>query len=110
MVNKSAIKILILDDEPFMHKLLARVLANLGYTPVSTCDNGHDALELIDSPNGCPNLILLDINMPEMDGLEFMRHLVERRYIGCVILVSGEDERGRPPKVGRRIKRAGASA
>lgn len=87
------IKILILDDEPFMHKLLVRMLANLGYTQVSTCDNGHVALELIDSPNDCPNLILLDLNMPKMDGLEFVRHLVERNYIGSLIFISGEDER-----------------
>ena len=93
MGNKSAIKILILDDEPFMHKLLTRMLANLGYTSVSTCDNGHVALELIDSQNDPPNLILLDLNMPEMDGLEFVRRLVERRYAGSLILVSGEDER-----------------
>ena len=93
MGNKSAIKILILDDEPFMHKLLTRMLANLGYTSVSTCDNGHVALELIDSQNDPPNLILLDLNMPEMDGLEFVRRLVERRYAGSLILISGEDER-----------------
>ena len=92
-MNRHAIKILILDDEPFMHKLLARMLANLGYHTVSTCDNGNAALELLDSPNDAPNLILLDINMPEMDGLEFVRHLVERRYSGCLILISGEDER-----------------
>jgi EAL domain-containing protein (putative c-di-GMP-specific phosphodiesterase class I) len=35
----------------------------------------------------------MDINMPEMDGLEFVRHLVERKYCGSIILVSGEDER-----------------
>ena len=93
MTNNSAIKILILDDEPFMHKLLARMLATLGYTSVATCDNGHIALEMIDSPDNSPNLILLDINMPEMDGLEFVRHLVERHYLGSLILVSGEDER-----------------
>jgi EAL domain-containing protein (putative c-di-GMP-specific phosphodiesterase class I)/FixJ family two-component response regulator len=94
-MNQQAVKILVLDDEPFMQKLLVRMLANLGYTTVSTCDNGHVALVLIDSPNDCPNLILLDINMPKMDGLEFLRRLVERRYIGSVILVSGEDERMR---------------
>ena len=93
MTNNSAIKILILDDEPFMHKLLARMLATLGYTSVATCDNGHIALEMIDSPDNSPNLILLDLNMPEMDGLEFVRHLVERHYTGSLILVSGEDER-----------------
>lgn len=92
-MNNFAIKILILDDEPFMLKLLARMLANLGYTAVATCDNGRAALEKIDRPDDSPNLILLDLNMPEMDGLEFVRHLVERHYIGSLILVSGEDER-----------------
>ena len=92
-MNQHTIKILILDDEPFMHKLLGRMLANLGYTAVSTYNNGHAALELINSPDDAPNLILLDLNMPEMDGLEFVRRLVERHYTGSLILVSGEDER-----------------
>ncbi|MCR4304615.1 MAG: EAL domain-containing response regulator [Gallionella sp.] len=92
MIQQS-VKIMVLDDEPFMLKLLARMLASLGYTQVSTCNNGHAALDMIDSPAGSPNLILLDINMPEMDGLEFVRRLVEWRYNGSIILVSGEDER-----------------
>lgn len=93
MLDKSVIKILVLDDEPFMLKLLNCVLVNLGYTQITTCDSGHSALEWIDCPNDPPDLILLDLNMPVMDGVEFMRHLVYRRYIGCLILVSGEDER-----------------
>jgi EAL domain-containing protein (putative c-di-GMP-specific phosphodiesterase class I) len=92
-MGQHTIKILVLDDEPFMHQLLARMLANLGYAPIFACDKGHIALELIDSSDESPNLILLDINMPEMDGLEFVRRLVERRYTGSLILVSGEDER-----------------
>ena len=82
-----------MDDDLLTLKLLGRILANLGYASVSTCDNGLVALELIDSLSDAPELILLDINMPEMDGLEFVRHLVERHYNGSLILVSGEDER-----------------
>lgn len=93
MGNRSTIKILVLDDEPFMLKLLARMLANLGYPAVTTCDNGRAALNCVVSSEGCPDLILLDLNMPEMDGVEFVRHLVECRYSGALILVSGEDER-----------------
>jgi EAL domain-containing protein (putative c-di-GMP-specific phosphodiesterase class I)/FixJ family two-component response regulator len=93
MVDKSAIRILVLDDEPFMLKLLTRVLANLGFTQVTTCDSGRRALEWIDCPDSPPDLILLDLNMPEMDGVEFVRHLVYRHYTGSLILVSGEDER-----------------
>ena len=93
MTGKSAIRILALDDEPLMLKLLGHMLANLGFTHVITCDNGHAALEYVDSPDKCPDLILLDLNMPEMDGVEFVRKLVEHRYAGSLILVSGEDER-----------------
>jgi len=87
------INILALDDEPFMLKLIEKMLATLGYTSVATCGGGYAALELIGHPDNSPDLILLDLNMPEMDGLEFVRHLVERHYIGSIILVSGEDER-----------------
>ncbi len=87
------LKILALDDEPFILKLLAHMLADLGYTRVTTLTSGHAALELIGQPQDAPDLILLDLNMPEMDGLEFVRHLVERHFDGSLILVSGEDER-----------------
>jgi EAL domain-containing protein (putative c-di-GMP-specific phosphodiesterase class I) len=87
------IKILALDDEPFMLKLIEKMLATMGYTSVVTCEGGPEALESIANPDDSPDLILLDLNMPEMDGLEFVRHLVERHYIGSIILVSGEDER-----------------
>lgn len=93
LLNNPAIRILVLDDEPFMLKLLARMLTNLGFTEVRTCDNGRAALMLVDSPECHPELILLDINMPQMDGVEFVRHLVEHHFSGSVILVSGEDER-----------------
>jgi len=93
MLHNSQVRILVLDDEPFMLKLLARMLSNLGYTAVSTSDNGPAALIRIDDPQNSPNLILLDINMPQMDGVEFVRHLVEHHFSGALILVSGEDER-----------------
>ena len=93
MVERSAVTILALDDEPFMLKLLARMLANMGFTSVTLCDNGHAALAQIDNVSARPNLILLDLNMPGMDGIEFVRHLVERNYSGSLILISGEDER-----------------
>jgi EAL domain-containing protein (putative c-di-GMP-specific phosphodiesterase class I)/ActR/RegA family two-component response regulator len=86
-------KILVLDDDTFMLKLLARMLADQDYTTVSTCTTGRDALAWVGHPDGPPNLILCDLNMPEMDGVEFVRKLVERSYEGSLILVSGEDER-----------------
>lgn len=93
MKNIKSIKILVLDDEQFMLKLLNRLLTNMGFNQVFTFDNGQAALEQVDDPDCSPDLILLDINMPEMDGVEFARRLVEYHYAGALILVSGEDER-----------------
>lgn len=93
MSEQSALKILLIDDEPFMLKLLSHTLSNLGITQVTACESGREALEWLGLSNDSPDLILLDINMPEMDGIEFVRHLAKRQYPGSLILVSGEDER-----------------
>src|SRR5688500_610534 len=92
MAERSAVKILALDDEPFILKLLGRILSNLGFSSVTLCDSGQAALERI-SGQAAPDVILLDLNMPEVDGIEVVRHLVERHYAGSLVLVSGEDER-----------------
>jgi len=85
--------VLVLDDEPFMRKLLARLLTNAGFKNVTTCEDGQSALRLVDGTSNPPALILCDLNMPGMDGVEFIRRLVEHGYTGSLILVSGEDER-----------------
>ena len=91
--DKSAIRIMLLDDEPFMLKLIGRLLENLGFTAVTPYTSGAAALDACAGPSGPPELILCDLNLPEMDGIEFVRHLVERQYSGSLVLISGEDQR-----------------
>ncbi|PKH04386.1 hypothetical protein CXF72_01190 [Psychromonas sp. MB-3u-54] len=93
MINSSPLNIMILDDECFMLKLLKHMLTNLGFNQLTTHDNGKKALASLDSASSQTNLILLDLNMPEMDGIEVVRHLAEKSYSGSIILVSGEDSR-----------------
>ena len=73
MVERSAVKILVLDDESFMLKLLNRILSNLGYTAVTLCDSGRAALERI--VEGAPDVILLDLNMPRKNGTECLHEI-----------------------------------
>ncbi|MFN3751225.1 MAG: response regulator [Thiobacillus sp.] len=63
-------RILIVDDEPLNLKLLDRRLAQMGYRAVSAA-GGPQALELLD--HGQFDAVLLDIQMPEMDGFEVLR-------------------------------------
>ena len=84
---------MLLDDDPLMLKLVSRQLENLGFAAPTAHTNGHRALAAIAEAGGTVNLILMDLNMPDMDGIEFVRLLVEQQYAGSLILVSGEDER-----------------
>ena len=93
MADNTEIRILVLDDELLMLKLHAQMLSSLGFSSVTTCQNGKTALANMDRDGVMPDVILLDLSMPEMDGIEFMRHLVDRKFEGRLILVSAEDER-----------------
>lgn len=92
MKNKFANKILVIDDDPFVLKLVSHMLKDQGCVSVTTCDNGFAALKILDSQSEHPDLIFLDLKMPNMDGLEFIRHLAECHYSGSIILMSGEDD------------------
>src|SRR3990172_12829490 len=93
MPQDFSLSILVVDDDAFMLTLVWRALKKLGYTRVVTCNNGREALSCLNPMDGTPHVILLDLNMPEMDGIEFVRNLVERRYNGSLILMSGEEPR-----------------
>jgi two-component system cell cycle response regulator len=69
---KSKHRILIVDDEPLNVKLLAAILSADSYDIISAF-NGEQALEIVNE--ACPDLILLDIMMPGIDGFEVTRRL-----------------------------------
>jgi EAL domain-containing protein (putative c-di-GMP-specific phosphodiesterase class I) len=76
-----------------MHRLMVHMLAGLGFDDVLTSDKGAAALEMLALSDQAPELIFLDLNMPRMDGIEFVRRLVEHGYAGSVVLLSAEGER-----------------
>jgi len=86
-------RILIVDDDSFMLKLLARMLESLGFSEVIACDGGLIGLQQLAAGAPAVDVVFLDINMPGMDGIEFIRRLVECRYSGSIVLVSGENSR-----------------
>lgn len=90
-------RFLVIDDEEVVRRVVVRVLGKLGCTAVATAASGLEALSQMDaasvSPGSEPNLILCDLNMPGMDGVEFLRHLAARGYRGAIVLISAEEER-----------------
>jgi len=89
----SALRVLLIDDEPFQLKLLSRQFANLGLQDVQTCQDARVALARLKQEPAHFDLVCCDLQMPDMDGIEFVRHLGELRFGGGLVLVSGEDKR-----------------
>lgn len=67
-----AARILVVDDEPDMVETVARILTRLGHEPVTATD-GAAALELLERER--PDLVLTDLRMPGMDGLEVLKEV-----------------------------------
>jgi CheY-like chemotaxis protein len=77
-------KILIVDDEASIRLLYEEELREEGYE-VITASNGKEALESVKVHN--PDLVVLDIRMPEMDGIEFLR-IIRQTHRNLPIILS----------------------
>jgi DNA-binding response OmpR family regulator len=79
--------ILIIDDSPTIRKIVETGLRREGFEVISFPD-GVEALTWLASPQGrLPGLILLDVNMPKMDGYEVARHLKARPHYKNIVIV-----------------------
>ncbi|MDP2144623.1 MAG: EAL domain-containing protein [Gallionella sp.] len=91
-MNISDLNVLIVEDDDFQRSVLASMLESLGVTAVFKAGNGREALEIIRGAGVTPiNVALCDLNMPEMDGMELLRHLGEECRNVAVILTSSLD-------------------
>ncbi len=86
----SDLKVLIVDDNKFMVSLVKRILDKLEIADPLEAYDGAGALERLDE--AAVDVIVCDLNMPGMDGIEFLRHLADRESHPAVILLSGEDK------------------
>ena len=84
---------LIVDDDSFMLSTLSLLLKQFGVKQVFQADNAQDGLKLIANRNNHIDIVISDLNMPEMDGIQLLRHLGALGVSLGVILVSGEDPR-----------------
>jgi two-component system response regulator AtoC len=85
-VENKDVRILIVDDEPMMADSLRQHLEEEGYS-VDTAATGAQGVELFDQ--GGHHLAICDLQLPDMDGLEVMRHMKDARPTTEVIVVTG---------------------
>ena len=81
---------LIVDDDPIAIELARALLTNTGVAHVSAVSDGAAAKKLV-AENGPFDLLLLDLIMPDYDGVEFLDHLRDVNYRGAIIIASGAD-------------------
>lgn len=89
----SQAKFLVVEDDELVRDLTVDLLRGLGYVEIDTAINGNAALGKVISSTHPFDIIICDLNMPEMDGVEFVRHLDECGFAGGLIIVSGEEKR-----------------
>lgn len=82
--------VLICDDEPLATERLARLVTQLGHQVVATASHGEQAIELAGEHQ--PDVVLLDIQMPEMDGLSCAQHLRELDPMPAIVFCTAYDE------------------
>lgn len=83
------IKILLVDDDPSVLNLLELLISSFGYESVCT-ENGQQAVDLLDSSSF--DIVISDVIMPEMDGLELLAHIQKYHPNSDVIMATGHSD------------------
>lgn len=96
-------KILIVDDDKNVTDFLKRFLKSKGYQEIKATETGEEALKLIKKEN--MKLVLLDIRLPGMDGIETLRQIKEANKDTAVIMITGFPDEG----TGKQALELGAS-
>jgi DNA-binding response OmpR family regulator len=83
-------RLLLIDDEPALAEYLANAAKTVGFEPIIT-ERDTDFREAFVANR--PEMVALDLGMPDMDGVELTRFLADQKYRGPVLIVSGFDRR-----------------
>jgi CheY-like chemotaxis protein len=91
-----ALNILFIEDDVIEVMKLHRTIAKLGLKhKIVEAENGEDALKILQTVYDVPDIILLDLNMPKMNGIEFLKELKENetlKYIPSIVLTTSSNE------------------
>ncbi len=79
-------KVLVVDDEPSITDLISLILTEKGYE-VSIANDGKQGLKQFETV--APDLVITDIVMPDMEGIEFIKALVKKKKDIPIIVMSG---------------------
>jgi DNA-binding NarL/FixJ family response regulator len=97
--QQAEVTVITVDDHAVFREVAHDVIAATpGFEPVGEAESGEDALRLVGEI--VPELILLDVRMPGMDGVEAARQLAGARPESTIVLITIEDPKALPPGAG----------
>jgi len=76
--DAAAVRVLVVEDNDFIRELVVTMLREIGFRDIAQARDGHDALSQIETAD--PGLIICDISMQPMDGLEFVETLRQHSW------------------------------
>jgi NarL family two-component system response regulator LiaR len=100
--DMEAFRVIVADDDPLARRMIRSALQDAGFVVVAEARNGREAVELTQYYS--PDAVLMDVVMPELDGISATRRIVGERPDQLVILLTGADE-----EIGLAGLQAGAS-
>lgn len=92
MIEKDKIKILLVDDEALIRMGFRQHLKKLGYAVIGEARNGEEAISLVETLQ--PNLLLMDIKMPVLDGIQALEKINANRspMLPCIFVTAFTDD------------------
>jgi CheY-like chemotaxis protein len=91
-IERGSLSVLVVDDDDLQRQFLARLLARAGIGPLFWATNGRSALEAFREEQQPIDVVVCDLLMPEMDGIEFLKQVSDEGYTPSVVISSGADE------------------
>lgn len=82
---------LIIDDDPIQIEVVSAQLRTFGLTEIASATTGREAQQLLSASDGF-DVLILDLNMPDFDGVEFLDVLREQNFAAPIVIVSGAHE------------------
>ena len=89
-------RILVVDDSPVLRVMLSEMLQELGHEVVAEVESGNGALEAY--PKYKPDLVCLDISLPDINGMEVLKKLRRSDPRANVLIVTGNDQKALEPE------------
>ena len=84
------LSVLIIEDHDFQRMVAEQTVSGIGVKQLQSASDGQQALDIL-STTGPVDIVICDLHMPEMDGIQFIRHVAAKKLANSLIILSAQD-------------------